>query len=130
MFILPRQARDKHRENSKKEWRFCSDVAGSGVAGEEGGQGGGDIIHYCAVGRLDENGNELGGVRLPDLDAPVGTHAGWNTRHVGIGAPEQIVPMTGATFYFAPTPEARCVGDGRAALSERYASAGEKRLSV
>ena len=21
--ILPRQARDKHRENSKKEWRFC-----------------------------------------------------------------------------------------------------------
>jgi hypothetical protein len=22
MMILPRQARDKHRENSKKEWRF------------------------------------------------------------------------------------------------------------
>ena len=25
MIILPRQARDKHRENSKKEWRFLRD---------------------------------------------------------------------------------------------------------
>lgn len=71
---------------------------------------------------MDADGNELGGIRLPDLDAPVGTHAGWNTRHTGIAAPEQIVPMTGSTVYFAPTPAARCADDRRPAVSERYES--------
>ena len=82
------------------------------------------IIH-CAVSALDSDGNELGGVRLPDLDAPVGTHAGWNTRNAGIAAAEQIVPMTGSTTYFAPTPADRCADDRRLAISERYESAAE-----
>ena len=82
----------------------------------------GPVIH-CAVSSLDADGNELGGVRLPDLTVPVGTHAGWNTRHADIRHPEQIVPMSGSTIYFAPTPELAAHGDSRAALSERYESA-------
>ena len=84
----------------------------------------GDVIH-CAVSALDADGNELGGVRLPDLEAPVGTHAGWNPRHAGTSAPEQIIPMTGSSFYLAPTAAERCADDGRAALLERYADADE-----
>ena len=84
----------------------------------------GDVIH-CAVSALDADGNELGGVRLPDLEAPVGTHAGWNPRHAGTSAPEQIIPMTGSSFYLAPTAAERCADDGRAALSERYADADQ-----
>jgi hypothetical protein len=62
--------------------------------------------------------------RLPDLTAPVGTHCGWNTRHAEIQQPEQIVPMSGSTVYFAPNPEvAAREGDPRLALSERYGSA-------
>lgn len=82
----------------------------------------GAAIH-CAVSTIDSDGNELAGVRLPDLTAPVGTHAGWNTRHAAIRQPEQIVPMSGSTVYFAPTPElAAQAGDSRPALSERYES--------
>jgi hypothetical protein len=32
--ILPRQARDKHRENSKKEWRFLRELVATGHARE------------------------------------------------------------------------------------------------
>ena len=92
-------------------------------------QAGRPVLH-CAVSALDADGNELGGVRLPDLDAPVGTHAGWNTRHAATGAPEQIVPMTGSTIYFAATPAERCADDRRPALSERYEGAGAYEVAV
>ena len=75
----------------------------------------------CYVSALDPDGNEVAGVRLPDLEAAVGTHAGWNPRDPETGAPEQIIPMEGFTLYFAPTQAAReAAGDGRPSLEERY----------
>ena len=75
----------------------------------------------CYVSPLDPDGNETAGVRLPDLEAPVGTHAGWNPRDPETGAPEQIVPMQGFTLFFAPTKAAReATGDSRPSIEERY----------
>ena len=37
------------------------------------------------VAALDADLNELGGIRLPDLTVPVGTHTGWNPRHATTG---------------------------------------------
>jgi hypothetical protein len=72
---------------------------------------------------VDEDGNEVAGIRLPDLTVPLGTYMGWNPRHPSQGAPEQSLRMYGATIPFAPTPSARAQsGDPRASIAERYAS--------
>ena len=77
----------------------------------------------CYVPAVDGDGNETAGIRLPDLDAPVGTHAGWNTRHPETGAPEQLIPMQGFTLFFPKTKAARDEsGDARPSLEERYDS--------
>lgn len=73
------------------------------------------------VAALDEDDNEVAGIRLPDLTVPLGTHAGWNPRAPETGAPEQIMPMQGFTLWFARTPnEATERGDLRAPISGRY----------
>ncbi len=77
----------------------------------------------CFVPSLDTDGNEVAGIRLPDLEVPVGTHAGWNPRDPDTGAPEQIIPMQGFTSFFAPTRKAReAAGDKRPSVQERYQS--------
>jgi hypothetical protein len=75
------------------------------------------------VSAVDQDGNEVAGIRLPDLAVPLATYTGWNPRHPEQGAPEQLVRMHGSTLPFAPTKSARerC-GDPRPAITERYAS--------
>lgn len=73
------------------------------------------------VSAVDADGNETGGLRLPDVDVPVATHAGWNPRDPATGAPEQIVPMNGLTLWLARDAAARTAsGDPRPSLAERY----------
>ncbi|MEE9253798.1 MAG: alpha/beta hydrolase domain-containing protein, partial [Pseudomonadales bacterium] len=78
----------------------------------------------CLVPSVDEDGNELCGIRLPDITQPVATHAGWNLRAPEIGAPEQQLPMKGFTRWFAVSQEARgATGDRRRSIGERYPDA-------
>jgi hypothetical protein len=73
------------------------------------------------VSAVDADGNETAGIRMPDITVPVGTHAGWNPRDPITGSPEQIVPMNGLTFWFAPDEAMRAArGDRRRSLAERY----------
>ncbi len=79
--------------------------------------------YACLVSALDDDGNEVAGVRLPDLTVPVGTHTAWNLRHPETGSPEQVIPMRGLTRFFAPTRTRREeLGDPRPSLEERYES--------
>ena len=83
------------------------------------------------VAAVDVDGNELAGIRLPDLTVPVGTHLGWNPRDPETGAPEQIIPMQGSTFFFSPDAVTREQdGDQRPSLAERYASRDDYLLRV
>lgn len=75
------------------------------------------------VPAVDADGNEVAGIRLPDLTVPLATYTGWNPRHPSQGAPEQSLRMYGATVPFAPTQQARLQsGDPRLSIAERYAS--------
>jgi hypothetical protein len=75
------------------------------------------------VAALDSDGNELGGIRLPDLTVPVATNLGWNLRHPEVGSPEQILPMIGSSYFFPRTrAEREQTGDPRPSIEERYSS--------
>ncbi len=75
------------------------------------------------VSDVDGDGNELAGIRLPDLTVPVGTHMGWNLRAPETGAPEQQMSMQGTTRFFAGTRAERDASDDpRPSVEERYAS--------
>jgi hypothetical protein len=73
------------------------------------------------VSAVDADGNETGGLRMPDVAVPIATYTGWNPRHPATGGPGQIIPMQGSTLPFARTKEERIAsGDPRPSVSERY----------
>ena len=75
------------------------------------------------VPAVDADGNEVAGIRLPDLTVPLATYTGWNPRHPSQGAPEQALRMHGATIPFASTPNGRAqTSDMRPSITERYPS--------
>ncbi len=75
------------------------------------------------VSAVDEDGNELAGIRLPDISVPLATYTGWNLRHSDIGGPGQTLSLLGSTIPFPATQaERKASGDPRRSIEERYAS--------
>ena len=73
------------------------------------------------VPQVDTDGNELGGVHLPEISVPLATYTGWNLRDPSIGAPQQRLPFEGSYVPFPKTAAARkASGDPRKSISERY----------
>ncbi len=78
------------------------------------------------VARVDADGNELGGIRLPEVAVPVATYTPWNWRHPESGAPGELADMAGAMLPFPRTRAERLAsGDPRLSLEERYHSREE-----
>jgi hypothetical protein len=70
---------------------------------------------------VDSDGNEVCGIRVPDLRVPVGTHAGWVSRHPATGGAGQLLDMMGLTLPFAKTASEREANhDPRPSIAERY----------
>lgn len=78
--------------------------------------------YVVLVPQLDDDGNEIAGIRMPTLSAPLATHSGWNLRSPAIGAPRELVQLVGGMRPFARTREERAALDSRSAVTERYAS--------
>ncbi len=75
------------------------------------------------VPQVDRDGNEIGGIRLPDVAVPLATHTGWAFRNAEIGAPDEMLFMAGSYVPFARTrAERERNGDPRASIAERYPS--------
>jgi hypothetical protein len=73
------------------------------------------------VPAVDRDGNEVTGIRLPDLAVPLATYAGWNLRHPQMGAPDRLMSLMGSTIPFPATPEDRVrTSDPRRSIAERY----------
>jgi len=71
----------------------------------------------------DTDGNDKGGVRLVELQAPLGTHTGWNERDPAAGFAWATARWDGSFLPFARTEaERRASGDPRPSLEARYSS--------
>ncbi len=71
------------------------------------------------VPRVDANGNETGGLRMPEIVAPLATFTGWNVRGEGHAAGESCA-SSGSAVPLAVSAATRAPGDPRAALSDLY----------
>jgi Alpha/beta hydrolase domain len=75
------------------------------------------------VPQSDADGNDLGGVNLPELQVPLATYTGWNLRDPSIGAGGLRLSFYGSFIPFAKTAaEREKSGDPRLSVAERYAS--------
>jgi hypothetical protein len=75
------------------------------------------------VPAVDRDGNEVSGIRLPDVTTPLATYTGWNLRHPQMGAPDSLISLMGSTIPFPATPEERArSSDPRPSIAERYSS--------
>ena len=81
---------------------------------------GGRPAYPAFVSRTDEDGNEVAGIRLPPVAAPVATTTGWALRGEGYGLGDGCE----ASGQLVPFPETRAArlasGDPRRSLEERY----------
>ena len=69
----------------------------------------------------DADGNDRGGVRLVELQAPLGTHTGWNQRAPETGFPWATARFDGSFVPFARNEaERRASGDPRPSIESRY----------
>ena len=70
---------------------------------------------------VDADGNEVAGIRVPDVSVPVATHTGWVAREPSTGGAGQLLDMKGISLAFATTAsERQAHHDPRPAIAERY----------
>ncbi len=78
------------------------------------------------VSDMDEDCNDVAGIRLPDVAVPLATYTGWNVRHEEMGQGGLMTsgaPLFGSTLVFPRTRvERESSGDPRSAIDERYKS--------
>jgi hypothetical protein len=78
-------------------------------------------IYPTYVPKTDADGNDIAGIRLPDVTAPLATYTGWSLR-AGAQANDGC-EGTGQMIMFAKTKAERMAsGDPRPSIEERYAS--------
>jgi Alpha/beta hydrolase domain len=86
-------------------------------------------IYPSFVPKTDADGNEIAGVRLPDVTVPLNTYTGWALRS-GVWADDgcegsgQRIPLP------ATAAERATSGDPRPSIEERYPSFGQYRSAV
>ena len=73
------------------------------------------------VPQVDADGNELAGIRVPELSVPLATTTGWNFRAERIGNPTTIYALLGSYVPLARTRAERDARrDPRPSIEERY----------
>jgi hypothetical protein len=78
------------------------------------------------VPRVDADGNEIAGIRTPDVSVPLATTTGWNFRAERVGNPSTTYPLLGSYIPFPKThaeQDARL--DPRPSVADRYRNADD-----
>jgi len=96
---------------------FGPELDAEGIAGEP--KAGAPYPSF--VSAVDRDGNEVAGLRPPELLAPLATFTGWNLRHPDQGAPGNLMSMIGSTLPLPLTRvERERTADPRLSIQERY----------
>jgi hypothetical protein len=87
--------------------------------------GPGEREYYTFVCRVDADGNEVAGIRLPDIAVPLATYTGWNEYKPPYPKGE-LADRDGSCLPFPADKAAReAAGDPRPSIAERYASGSD-----
>ena len=78
------------------------------------------------VPKVDADGNDAAGIRLPIVSVPLATNTGWQFRSAQIGASSTLIAMAGSYIEFPKTRADReRTKDPRLSIAERYGSRTE-----
>ena len=78
------------------------------------------------VPQVDSDGNDIGGIRLPEQAVPLGTYTDWAFRSEQTGASDTLIAMAGSYSPFAKTRGDRDKShDPRLSVEERYGTRAE-----
>ena len=83
------------------------------------------------VPQVDPDGNETGGLMMPEVAVPLATYTGWNLFRSEAGPPNVLSSMQGSYIPFPRTKADRMqAADPRRSITERYGSKAEYLESV
>jgi hypothetical protein len=75
------------------------------------------------VPKVDSDGNDIAGIRMPEQAVPLGTYTDWAFRSEAAGSPNTTLAMAGSFIPFAKTRAAQEKNhDPRKSLEERYSN--------
>lgn len=73
------------------------------------------------VPQVNADGNDVGGIALPEVAVPLGTHTGWNVSTYQLSGLRYLAGLVGSFQAFAKTrAEREQSGDSRLSIDERY----------
>jgi hypothetical protein len=73
------------------------------------------------VPQVDTDGNDIPGIRMPEIAVPLATYLGWNFMNERSGPSNQLASLTGSFIPFARTRTDReRANDPRPSIEERY----------
>ncbi len=111
---LPREPQTPHRLDFGPDWK-------RGIVAYEPPRVGKPFT--VLVPAVDEDGNDRGGIRLPEIEVPLATHTGWSYRDESIGASDRLASEIGSYLAFPRTRDERVTArDPRKSIDERYES--------
>jgi hypothetical protein len=77
-------------------------------------------VYPSFVSKVDKDGNDIAGIRLPPVEVPIATTTGWELRAAAFGGPDGC-ESSGQWIPFKTTKAERlAAGDPRRSLEERY----------
>jgi hypothetical protein len=92
----------------------------TGIVTEEPPQPIRENVYAVLVPKVDQDGNEVAGIRNTTIRVPLGTYTGWAVRRAGYGQGD-LASLNGMFIPFKKTKAERvAVGDPRLSLEERY----------
>lgn len=81
-----------------------------------------DTVYPAFVPKVDADGNDIAGIRLPPVAAPIATYTGWGLRGAAFGGPDGCEQFGQSIPFAATRAERQASGDPRLSIEERYAS--------
>ena len=79
-------------------------------------------VYPAFVPKVDADGNDIAGIRLPPVAAPIATYTGWALRSAAHGGPDGCEQFGQSIPFAATRAQRESTGDPRRSLDDRYES--------